>query len=193
MSSEVSICNQALSWLGVSPILTLDDNTKAAQLCKANYAQLRDTVLEEANWTFATKRFIFSTPEVPGPAYGYSNSFIVPTTVLLVLECNNNAEPQGNYDLNWRYEENRILTDADKVYAKCIIQITDPKKFTNTFRQALASRIAAELATPLTESSTKETKMWKLYFGKLGVASSVDGMQGSSDRLKSRSRITRAR
>lgn len=193
MSSEVSICNQALSWLGVSPILTLDDVIKPAQLCKANYAQLRDTVLEEANWTFATKRFKFQTPEATAPVYGYANSFLVPTTTLLVVECNDTAEPQGDYDLDWRYEDNRIVTDAAIVYAKCIVQVTDPKKFTNTFRQALAARIAAELAVPLTESSAKETKMWNLYAAKLGVARSVDGKQGASDRLKSRSRITRAR
>lgn len=193
MSSEVSICNQALSWLGVSPILTLDDVTKPAQLCKANYAQLRDTVLEEANWTFATKRFKFQTPEAVAPEYGYTYSFLVPTTTLLIIECNDSASAQGNYDLDWRYEDNRILTNSPVIYAKCIVQVTDPKKFTNTFRQTLAARIAAELAVPLTESSTKETKMWNLYAAKLGVARSVDGKQGASDRLKSRSRITRAR
>lgn len=193
MASEVSICNQALSWLGVSAILSLDDPQKQAQLCKANYDQLRDTVLEEGKWSFATSRRVYSSPLATGPAYGYTNKFVLASTELYVIEANDTGEPQGDYDLDWRVEERHIVTDATIVYAKVIIQITDVQKFSNLFRQALAARIAAELAMPLTESHKKMIDMLALYDAKLTIAMTMDGMQGSSDRVKSRSHLTRKR
>lgn len=193
MASEVSICNQALSWLGVSAIMNLDDPQKQAQLCKTNYAQLRDTVLEEGKWSFATRRVMYSTPVATSPDYGYANKFALASTELIVIEANDTGKPQGDYDLDWRVEERHIVTDATKVYAKVIIQVTDVQKFSNTFRQALAARIAAELAMPLTESHKKMMDMWALYDAKLTNAMTIDGMQGRSDRIKSRSGITRRR
>jgi hypothetical protein len=193
MASEVSICNQALSWLGVSAIMSLDDPQKQAQLCKTNYAQLRNTVLEEGKWTFATRRVVYSTPVATGPAYGYSNKFALASDQLVVIEANDSGEPQGDYTLDWRVEERHIVTNASKIYAKVIMQVTDVSKFTNTFRQALAARIGAELALPLTESHKKMMDMWALYDAKLTNAMTIDGMQGRSDRIKSRSNIMRRR
>jgi len=79
--SETAICNQALSWLGAGRILSLDDGTELSDLCKDNYEPLRDAVLEEARWTFATKRYEF-LPMAEEPAYGYSTQFLIPTEVL---------------------------------------------------------------------------------------------------------------
>lgn len=199
MSSEVSICNQAISWLGITPgIISLSDNSKAAKLCNANYTQLRDTVLEEGKWGFATLRQIFQTPLATPPVYGYGKAYLIPTTTLLIIECNSSGKKQGDMNLDWRKETNEagqniIVTDADVVYAKTIVQVTDPKKFTNTFRQAFAARIAAELAVPLTESTTKETKMWELYGIKIDIALGIDGMQGKSDRIQTRSGVIKKR
>ena len=55
-TSPVQICNISIGWLGGTLITSLDDGTNEANLCKATYEPSRDQVLEERNWTFATKR-----------------------------------------------------------------------------------------------------------------------------------------
>ena len=56
--SEVSICNQALSWLGQETITSLDDQATTAVWMNANYDLLRDSVMEARMWTFATVRAV---------------------------------------------------------------------------------------------------------------------------------------
>lgn len=193
MASEVSICNQALSWLGGNLIISLDDQITEAQLCKANYAELRDAVLEEGEWTFATKRFKL-LPSPDAPVYGYSHKFEIPNEVMVVKKATNykgNANDSNEFD--WRREGDYILANVDVVYIKAIVRITDVKKFNATFNQALAARIAADIAVPLTESSTKEDRMWNKYLIAMSLALPVDGMQGKSDKLRSNSGIVRRR
>jgi hypothetical protein len=196
MSSEVSICNQALSWLGANLIISLDDATVEGQLCKANYSLLRDAVIEEGKWTFATERFKL-LPDTVSPVYGYSAKFRLPSTVFIVIEAtvynaatNNHQGAQGANgvsDLNWRREGDFIVCNESQIYCKCIVQVIDPKKFTRMFTQALAARIAFELAVPLTESKAKEKTMGVKYLSYIDSALAVDGQQGKSDRLRGRS------
>lgn len=187
MASEVEICNQSLSWLGANPIIALDQGTLEADLCDRNYKYLRDAVLEEAAWTFATKRFEFQ-PIVDTPAYGYGQKFLIPSTVLRIIEASDNANfYNGVSNLDWRREEEYIVADASVIYAKCIIQITDPNKFSNLFAQTLAARLAAELAPTITESNTKTTQMWALYDKKIKMAIPIDNSQGRNDRVRGRS------
>ena len=89
MASEVDICNQALSWLGANQIITLADGTTESIICKAKYAPLRDDVLEKVPWTFAIVRLQLAA-DVSVPAFGYANKFILPKTVLSVLNAYNN-------------------------------------------------------------------------------------------------------
>ena len=194
MTDEVTICNQALTWLGANTIISLDDVSVEGVFCKTNYAQLRDTVLEEGRWTFATKRYTLSTKSGTDPDWGFNNRFILPTTWLLVLQARNDTEDDdGRSNIKWSIEDGHLLSDEDTVYVKVIQQVTDPTKFTNTFRQALAARIGAEGAVPLTESTAKERLMWQLYGQKLSVAWGLDGSQGSSQRIVNDSLTSKVR
>jgi len=193
MTSVVSICNQAITWLGGNPIISLDDGTTEAILCKANYAHLRDAVLEEGKWTFATKRFKL-LPNPTAPIYGYSHRFEIPSTVFVVLTATNyvdNANDNNQFD--YRREENFIVCNESVVYIKALVRITDVTKYTATFIQALAARIAADIAAPLTESTSKEKKMQDKYDRAINLALGIDGQQGQSDRIKTRSKILRRR
>ncbi len=195
MSSEVTICNQALSWLATSPILSLADGTTNANLCNANYTELRDSTLESAAWTFATERYKWSplaSPDVP--VYGYANKFLIPSTVLRVLECrDDDVYANGVSDLDWRREGQYIVSDASVVYAKCIIQITATDTMSALFRQALAARIAATLAPTITESKGHADRLWNLYENYMRDATPIDASQGKNDRIRGRSLTSRVR
>ena len=193
MPSEVSICNQAIGWLGGNLITSLGDETTEAILCNANYASLRDAVLEEGKWTFATRRLKL-VQSGTDPEYGYSHRFAIPTEVLSVISATPHREQKNSTDnFDWRREEEYILCDVDVLYAKCIVRITDPQRFSSMFVQALAARMAADLAAPLTESTTKEEKMTIKYERAINKALAIDGMQGKSDRIKSNSSMLKRR
>ncbi len=190
MASETSICNQALSWLGASLILSIDDGTTNADLCKVNYDELRDTVLNEAFWTFATKRYKW-TPTTDIPAFGYSKSFLIPSEVITIIEVRDDSVfANGTSNLDWRREADRVVANVDVIFAKCIYQVTDVSKFSPLFVQALATRLAAELAPRITESNTKTNLMWQMYDQKIEIAMATDGMQGRSDITRNRQLTT---
>lgn len=178
-SSEVEICNIALSLLAVEPITSLDDKTTEARLCKANYANVRDAVLEDADWTFAMVRGTPAKLSDPVP-WGYTAAFQRPSGCLrvTVVKQSDSGDPDRSDRINWQLEKTHIVANADKIYIKYVERVTDVTLFSPMFVQALAQRLAAELAIPLTESNALHTKYWELYVMKRDEAASVDGMQG---------------
>lgn len=184
--SEVTICNLALSWLAGNLIISIDDDINEAKLCKANYELSRDAVLETMAWTFATKRYTL-TPEVSAPSWGYAYQFTIPADIITLLDVTNKSDtPNGANDLDWRREGNLILCDAEKVYVKAIFRVTDPARFPPNFVQAVAARLAAEIAIPLTESQQLMMTMEGKYKDRLLIAAGSDGIQGKVDVIDSR-------
>ncbi len=202
MSSPVSICNIALSWLGEKPIISFDDPTNTAQLCKVNYEPLRDAVLEERVWTFAVAR-IKPARLSDDPPYGFDAYFQIPPDVIKVLQVSKAAavDNSGVYasprfdtgqgkesPIPWNREGDRIATSqATAIYARVLKRIEDTNKFSAMFVQALAARIAMDLCIPITENRTLQEQMTTLYAAKLAMAASSDGSQGRSERTRSNS------
>jgi len=184
-TSSISICNQALGWLGGNLITSFDDGTTEANLCKANYDGLRQAVLEAASWRFAIKR------SIPGrliddPPWGYKYSYQLPADHIRTLEVTDSEVVIAE----WEQEDSKILCDEKIIYLKYIYDHSSPKYFSASFVQTLAARIAADLAIPLVESKSLQDAMFGLYKAKLDEAEALNGLQGRnqaiiSDRLKS--------
>jgi len=194
-TSPVEICNQALGWLGGDLIISLDDDTVEAKLCKANYESLRDAVLEEREWTFAVSRIQLNklTSE---PIYGFSGEFQIPTNVIRILQVSKGAvglsavtrggTGMGNESrTDWVREGQLVLSDEAALFARVLIKITDTTKFSPAFDQALAARVAMDLAIPLTNSARMQQDMARMYGEKIRIAASSDGMQGRSFNVRS--------
>ena len=200
-TSEVAICNQALGWLGAELIISLDDDSVEAKLCKANYAPLRDTVLEEREWTFAVKRLTASTIQ-EGPLYGFDKAFQIPPEVIRVLQVSRAGDDvqaggsaggdrhgtgQGRETrIDWLREGQTIVANnADKIFIRALVRIEDTTRFTPAFGQCLAARLAMDLAIPLTNSEKMQRSMAAMYGEKITLAASSDGLQGRSYRVRS--------
>ena len=183
--SEVSICNQALSLLGAIgrdntvPLTSLDDDTNTARLCRLNYVPIRDAVLGEHNWSFATRWETLAESADPPPGE-YAREYRLPPDVLEVLfvgEDYNNPQ-------EWRLEDNAIRTDGPgKIQA--IYRVEDTTKYSSLFTQALVSRLAAELAIPITNSRSLMENMFAMYDQKMRRAAARDSQQGTSRRIRS--------
>ena len=83
-------------------------------------------------------------------------------------------------------EGNAILINESVCRVKLIRQVIDTTKFSPLFIQALAARLAADLAIPLTQNTTLESAKYQLYLAKLTQAAARDGQQGKSQRIRSR-------
>jgi hypothetical protein len=179
-TSEVSICNQALTWLGAEPITSLSDKSTTAELCKINYPLLRDAVLEERMWTFATVRAISEVQDMDD--WGVMYSHPIPKNWLSVFRVFRDITPRQNVTSEgWKLEGDRVLAQESKIYLWGIQSVVDTNQFSQMFVQCLAARLAADLCVPITENTEQLETMWKLYGAKLQEAAARDGTQGDND------------
>jgi hypothetical protein len=181
--SEVSICNQALTWLGQKAITSLTDSNTTAEWMRNNYPFLRDAVLEERMWTFATVRATSTTQDLD--EWGVQYAHPLPLGWISVFRCYQNTGMGQASPIEWRLESGNILCDWSDIRLWGLARIEDTGKYTPLFAQALAARIAADACIPLTENRQLQVDMWNLYKTKLAEAAAKDGMQGSIERVVS--------
>ena len=184
MATEVSICSNALRKLGDDPITSLTDDTERARLCNAFYETARDSLLRSHPWNFAITRASLTQLSTT-PAYGFAYQYALPTDpyCLRVLEM----EYQDYiFKIENLATEGRVLL-SDEGTAKILYigRITDTALFDSLFVDTLTAHLAVKLAYPITNSTTLQAQMHKLYQAKLSEAQSVDGQEGFIDDLVS--------
>ena len=190
MISETMICNMALAWLGQNQITSLDDPADPlAEVCRNTYPFVRDAVLEERMWTFGTNRATSTSEERDEWDQLYRHS--IPLDWLSVYRVYGNPVTQDN--INWVKEDKYVLADKPTIYMWGLKRIVDTGQFSNLFVQALAARMAADLAIALTQDRLMQADMWSLYQTKLREAAARDGAQGRNDQFKAGSLVTQRR
>ena len=169
MSSVIQIANRALTKLGSARITSIDDDVKAARSVKSCFEDLRDDELRAYRWQFAMKRTSLAALST-APAFGYLYQYQVPSDFLRIDMCDDRYPSTimdnyiGTEYLDWLLEGNKILTDIDApLKLRYIARIEDPNQWDVNFREALACRIAAELAEDLTQSNQKRQLAWEEY------------------------------
>lgn len=174
MVSAVQICNLGLTKIGEESITAFTDDTKAGRLCNLHYAPARDMVLRDHIWNFAIKR-VSLAQSTGTPAWEYAYQFALPTDFIRAV----------NTDLlktaEWKIENGFLLSDDSSVKLKYVAQITDTEMFDPLFVEALAARIAAELAVPLSDSTTLSQQMFNLYASKIRTARAADAQEGTPE------------
>lgn len=169
MASVIQVCNRALTKLGAARITSIDDDVKAARALKSAFDDVRDDELRAHRWQFAMRRTTLAALAT-APAFGYTYQYQVPTDFLR-LDMVDDRFPDSvldNYigaeELDYALEGNVILTDiAAPLKLRYIAQVTDPTAWDVNFREALACRLAAELAEDLTQSNQKRQLAWSEY------------------------------
>jgi hypothetical protein len=171
MSSEVEICNMALSNIRAAGINSLDENSLQAQQCKLKYPLMRDMLLREAPWRFAHRiaSLVVRVETVHNWVYVYqypSDCLYINKILLNYENFSSDSTPtyrhrhiadiyvpdldrQVKYDvMNVESDKVIVCNDVD-VFASYRARVTNPNLFDTVFNQALAWLLAAELAVPL--------------------------------------------
>ena len=84
-TSDVAICNLALTYLGDSSITALTDNTDRARACNAHYANCRDQVLRMHPWNSSLVRVSLAAL-ADSPAWEWSYQFTLPKDTYCLRE-----------------------------------------------------------------------------------------------------------
>jgi hypothetical protein len=179
--NPIQICNLALSWLGANRILSFDENSNESRLCADVYEPLRQAVLEERAWTFAEDIRRLSSPLSPtlGDEYAYE----LPTDILRAYRVYDN----NGRRLEFRRQGSQLLVSGYRgpIYVRGTVDLQESSRFTPGFTQALAARMAADLAIALTRSRQLQADMWVIYNAKLSQAAANDATQATSERTDS--------
>jgi len=186
MTGVVEICNIALGFLGAERITSIENpESDNEMLCALYYPIARDAVLESADWTFATFREVDSTPLEDPPAWGYTQAHAKPNEALRILQVRNNIFQNKSSQLKWNLEGSVINSDASTIFIKYIKRITDTKKYTPSFVQCLAARVAVDMCIQITENRSLFGDLWAAYSAKLNEAMNNDGLQGTHEQIHS--------
>jgi hypothetical protein len=174
-ASDIEVVNRSLTLLGVDPVNSLSDPTKAASTARRLYDDSRAAVFRAHPWNCLVRRVALPL-DVTTPAYEYTYQFVLPADFLRLLTLE---------DVNGRYsiESRRILYDGDNLKIKYIALLTDVPSYDTLLVDALAARLAADMAHPLLQSSTTMEQMWQLYELKLREAKFVDAQENSQEVL----------
>ena len=177
MTTEVDICNDALTMLGENVITSLEDSNKPARLCKLKYAAKRDYLLRRYTWNFATKRVELDTPDGTAPVYEFSARFALPADCIQFREIYPTT-------VVYNIESNFILCSESSIFIKYTYQVTDVAEMDATFIETLAALMARELAVPLTDSDGKHNKMDELFEVKLSEARFAGSIEKDIDAIQ---------
>ena len=196
MSARIDAVNFALAFLGEGAITSLDDDSDKARTMKTFYYIAKDAVLEDANWTFATKRFIPAERETP-PVFGWSYSYTIPSDihrVVAVLRSWGGATLLPYYindfpeETNAAHviEGNEILSNDNPIYCYGVRKMEDEGGFSALFVEALAYKLAMLAALSIGSSMQKQQAAMALYAATIKVAKTRDGQQNTTRRLRNR-------
>ncbi len=164
MTSTVEICNLALVRLGVRTINSLAEGSSQSIHCDLLFEPTRDALLRMVPWRFATARQTLAQLTEPAPAE-WSYAYQLPSDGLAARYVEPAAGVGATVDATGtspaiaslpnvatpKYEvRGRVLLthqpDAVLIYTA---RVEDPTQFEPLFVEALACKLAAELAMPL--------------------------------------------
>lgn len=174
---SVAIMNMALDLLEEEPILTAEDDRAAVRWMNRNFASIRDALLRQHPWNFATTRASLPLME-EAPAFGWSRQYALPPDYLRILPLT------GGYvngrDIPFRLEGRRLLTNAGApVSIGYIRRVENENDMDPMFVRALATTVAASAASFITGKATMKESLAKEAQDLVLRAQMVDAQEGT--------------
>ena len=176
MPSETDIANVALRRVGGTRITSLTQATPNANAVNDIYTEIRDNMLEFP-WNFATQRVELARLST-SPSFGYDHAYALPADWLYTISVHDNDGGYGTIDYREEQVANQkvISTDHSSVYLTYVKRETDPNIMPASFRVALASTLARNLAIPLANSNVLEDQLAARSEKDLARAKSIDAL-----------------
>jgi len=177
--SSVDICNKALNRLGCRIITSLTEQSQEAIRCNLVFSQCREAVLRDYPWGFAnmiTTLAAISNDTVPGWDYVYA----YPSNCVCIRKLFEDATAQNpvaaDHDevLTPTTKVRALVCDITPAYVQYTYSTSDTSLFDPVFVEALALRVAFEVAFALTGNDALVQSTQKEYIIKISEARKLD-------------------
>lgn len=186
--NKVMICNLALSHVGVSPINSVDDKTKQARECKLLYEHSVESALRDHAWGFASKRVTLALFATAQDGYAFAYQYPADCVAARKMLDSGGLESASPFvvAVSSALTEKLILTDQGEALLRYTARVTNENLFDPLFVDALAWRLASDLASPMRGDTSLQRTAWGVYQHILGRAKAQDGNEakygeGTSD------------
>lgn len=191
VNGKSDICNLGLSALGnYGTVSDIDTPVNDKELAFAQWYDIcRQFTLKLMMPNFALGRE--TVAQGATPAFGYANSFDLPTNCLKVLGIGEVKEKKNNYAV----EGNRILTNLSfdsGMPVRFIKDITDVNQFSPEYIMLLADYLAAYTCMSITQDAGKAKEMKSALPAEINIASGLNAQENMPIRIN-RSRYKEAR
>lgn len=146
--SDVQISNTAIGLCGSSSfILSLDQDSEAAERCRIFLPVASEKVLRKHDWNCATVLTRLAQ-NIDVPDFEYEYAYALPYNCVRVINCYENEDYYNPYD-RWRVVGRNIHTDMETVYLKYIALPDDYRELDVLLSDAIAYELAVMLAPTL--------------------------------------------
>jgi hypothetical protein len=181
MATQLTIINLALYRLGDEPIQSVSDTSKRATVMMAIYDDIRDIVLSDYPWNFATLRTFLTVSPTVTPVFGYKYAYPLPSNCLRFWgicgwQEHGDVDPRHKYALEGGYVMTNIQT-SQGLPVKYTQQVTSESQFEEVFVSVFALRMAAEGSIPLTKSAALKKEIMAEYLVELSKAKAKDSQE----------------
>lgn len=154
MASAVQICNMALTRIGQNQFIdSIDEQSKAAELCALHYEQCRDEVLQAFPWPFAEARVALADIGSPPQNWAFRYRYPVDCLEARHISVPGVTMPTSAQRIPYKVVHatggRAILTNQEHAELVYTVRVEDTTYFPQAFVNALAWRLAAELAMGL--------------------------------------------
>lgn len=150
---KIEICNMALTRLGVANINRIDEASEPGRACNQMYETVRQLVLRKYPWPFATRRVELAL--LPAAPIDYEFAYRAPSDAvtlrhLIASDGTKITERDKRYKLLSDEYGRVIYSHLPLAAVEYTANITDTNLFPVDFCDALAWKLAAEIAMRLT-------------------------------------------
>ena len=169
---KTGIANLALSNLGEASIQSLSDNNARARACSSRIDDVITTILRMHVWNSALERKLLTN--IGEPIFGWNYIYQLPADYIKVVE----VEPVSKYIV----EKKNILSNEKTLHLLYVATPTDINNLDPLLAEAIAMKLAWEIAETLTSKAGLKQEMMQKYIIALQEARSANSKDRTPER-----------
>lgn len=190
MQNRTEVINMALQRCGASGINIAFQDTQEAAIATAAYDRCRKQVLAQHPWGFAQKSRTLAQ-DVDAPSFGYAHSFSLPGDCALIIDIHSYAtDDEGTVipadmfrrpEAKWEVVGRHVHSNFPLLALRYVSD--EESGMPETFANALAWRLAFEIAPYLQQGTNQAQQFYQLYVQALDEAKVDNDIQQEPERM----------
>lgn len=156
--TKTTIVNKALTKVGASPVVSIEDDTEQARVVSRVYELALRSILSECKWNFATRRKLLSISAFEFEWYENSEKYVYskPADCVRIISTND------KYAV-WREEGDYILSDTAGLGIRYVTYLDDPSKYSHAFIDAFVDKLCADISYSIVNSASLGDTFFEKY------------------------------